>query len=114
MYTPAELLSLYERTIISNRDAIIKLLSPNSLVPFEKTKIITDQQKEELKALNKRDRYNALIDDFILARNDLAVYIKFSQCAAYFNSVRTNEIFSFISNLLPVGLHDPLLGMVLA
>ena len=109
LYSKQELLSLYQQAVENHRETLIKVLSPASLVPFCKIGFITEEQKTDWSVVNMpKEESRRLLIDLLCERNDVEDYIKFSRCLQYINSVEARRIFSFITDLLNVGLHDPI------
>ena len=109
LYRKEELVSLYQQAIQNHREALVQVLSPASLVPFVKTGIISDEQKNEWGVANiPKEESRRLLIALILERNDADLYIKFSRCLQYINAVESKRVFPFTTDLLAVGLHDPI------
>lgn len=107
-----ELVSLYQQSIRDNEERLIKVIKVPPLKPFLLTKVITEEQKDEWSVLPRADRCKKLIE-FVLEKNELGVYIKFSRCVQYIKEFEAERIFTFIPDLLQVGLHDPLQGIIM-
>ena len=109
LYRKEDLLSLYQQAIENHKETLIRVLSPASLVPFCKTRIISDEQKNEWSVANiPKEESRRLLVALILEKNDVEFYIKFSRCLQYINAVEARRVFPFITDLLDVGLHDPI------
>ncbi len=111
LYSEETLLSLYKSTIETNIDKLVDILSPGTLVPYCKTGIITEEEKVDLGEFEKTEQFRRLIKCYVLGRDNLDCYIRFSRCVEYSKKVEAKRIFPFIKDLFQVGLHDPLRGM---
>ena len=109
LYSQEELLSLYKQSIQDNKDDLLKVLKKGTLVPFTILGIINDSQKESwsLSNMTQNESRGALIQH-ILKSDDVSDYIKFSRCVRYISDVGAGRVFSFMQDLINVGLHDPI------
>ena len=107
LYGREELLSLYQQALKANKKKIIDILRPSPLIIFRKLGVISqDQLTGQYQA---SERFDHLIS-YVLERNDLEIYIKFSRGLQYVNKVEVKSIFEFVPDIFSVGLHDPLIS----
>lgn len=110
LYSKEELLSLYKQTIQDKEQELISLLSSgSSLASFAAFGLITPKQKEDwsVRHMDKEESRKNLISH-LLEKSNVEDYIKFSKCVRQINEAEAMRIFSFIDDLIPVGLHDPI------
>ena len=105
LYTKEDLLSLYSQKLQNEKEEIIKVIRPASLVPFTAGGVITKEQDTEWSSMSKQESRRALLD-FVLEQNSVERYIRFGQCVHYINKGKAERIFYFIPDLIAVGLHD--------
>lgn len=111
LYSKEELVSEYRLSIENNKEKIIETLKVASLAVFSLRGLISEEQKDEWSTLGRticrEEPYRRLIC-FVLDKNSVEDYLKFSRCVQYTNNVKALIIFPFIRDLVAVGLHDSL------
>lgn len=112
LYNKEDLLSLYKQSIENNKDELLKVLRKGTLAPFNIRGIISDAQKEDwsLSRMTKDESRGALIAH-LLESSDVVDYMKFSRCVQYISDVGARRVFSFLQDLIDVGLHEPIEGV---
>lgn len=109
LYGREELLSLYGQCIREKEEELVRVIRYLPFTPFIGKEVISQEQEEEWKRKfpAKDDVARQLIRS-VQERNTLELYLMFSRCVQYLSSPKTKEIFTFIPDLIQVGLHDPL------
>jgi hypothetical protein len=107
VFSRGELLSLYDQSIREKEGRLVGLIKPLPFRCFKLAGVITETQECDYEELPKEDAAKQLLA-FVLETNSLEKYIGFSRCVQYIQDLEAKRIFSFISDLFKVGLHDPL------
>ena len=107
LYVKEELLSLYRCTIKDNVERLVKTIKPAPLTCFCCVNIISKEQENDLKSLSKDESRRSLVN-LVLEKDSLDDYINFSRCVQFIKEIEAKKIFTFISDLFEVGIHDPL------
>lgn len=106
LFSKDKLLSEYRKSIVNNEEKLVEAIKP-TLAPFVLTRVITKQQEDEWKS--RGDDARKMLVAFVLHKDLLEVYIKFSRCVQYIiKEYEAKKLFTFIPDLFEVGLHDPL------